>query len=69
MNIHKLIQRLFGRKYYVNIIREIGTNEILASSFIFATKSEAYAHRHELLLNRSYRYVETVGFRSRHNLV
>ena len=68
MNIRKLIHGVIGRKYYVNIVREAGTNEILASSFIFPSKTQAYAHRHELCLNRSYAYVGTVSFRSRKEL-
>lgn len=69
MNIHKLIQRIFGLKYYANIVHDRGTNERLLSSFIFPSRERAYAHRHELLLNRSFMYVETVSFRSHKNLL
>lgn len=56
---------ILGRKYYANIIHTRGTNKCEVSSFIFLNKRDADAHRVNLENNRSYKYVETVSFRSR----
>ena len=56
---------LFGRKYYANIINTNGTAKCEISSFIFHTRAEARRHRDALQYNMSYRYIETVTFRSR----
>ncbi|MEZ3589630.1 MAG: hypothetical protein K1V84_01165 [Muribaculaceae bacterium] len=56
---------LLGRKYYANIVHTRGTTNHEISSYIFLTKADAAAHRDALRDNRSYRYVETVSFRSR----
>lgn len=61
----KIINRLFGHKYYANIINRRGTDMIDVSSFIFRTRKEADAHRDSLTNNRSFMYIETVSFRSR----
>ena len=58
---------LFGRKYYANIIHTRGTNKCEVSSFIFRSKKEANQHRAALENNLSYKFVETVSFRSRHD--
>ena len=60
----RIINRLFGRKYYANIINLRGTGTCEVSCHIYKTKEEADAHRDSLLDNRSYMYVETVTFRS-----
>lgn len=56
---------LFGRKYYANIVNTRGTLKCELSSFIFRTKEEADNHRAALDSNLSYRFVETISFRSR----
>lgn len=56
---------LFGRKYYANIVNTRGTKKCEISSFIFFTRADAMAHRDALEDNRSFRYIETVSFRSR----
>lgn len=56
---------LLGRKYYANIIHTRGTTNHEISSYIFLSKADAAAHSDALQDNRSYRYVETVSFRSR----
>lgn len=56
---------IFGRKYYANIIHTRGTNKCEVSSFIFRSKSEADGHRAALENSLSFRFVETVSFRSR----
>lgn len=65
----KIADRLFGRKYYVNIINTRGTGKCEASSFIFPTKQEAEKHKINLETNRSYQWVETISFRSKRKYV
>lgn len=61
----EILAFILGRKYYVNIIHTRGTNRCEVSSFIFPSKKEADEHRNALENNLSYRFVETVSFRSR----
>lgn len=63
----EIVAFLLGRKYYANIIHTRGTTRFEVSSFIFQSKQEANDHRKALDGNLSYRFVETVSFRSRHN--
>ena len=65
--ISEIMALLFGHKYYVNIINTRGTSKCEASSFIFLSKEAAKRHREELESNLSYKYIETVAFRSRHD--
>lgn len=70
MNQHlQLIQRImahiFGKKYYANIIITRGTNRHEIASFIFHNKEEARQHRQRLEDNRSFKFIETISFRSR----
>lgn len=58
---------LFGRRYYANIIHTRGARRCELSSFIFLSRRDADAHRDALESNLSYKFVETVSFRSRHN--
>ena len=61
----EIIACILGRKYYANIIHTRGTKKCEVSSFIFLSKKDAEAHRNDLEENRSYKFVETVSFRSR----
>ena len=61
----EIIAFILGRKYYANIIHTRGTNKCEVSSFIFHSKKEADDHRYALESNLSYKFVETVSFRSR----
>lgn len=63
--LKEIIATLLGRKYYANIIYTRGTSKCEISSFIFRSKQEALAHRNALENNLSFKYVETVSFRSR----
>lgn len=56
---------VLGRKYYVNIIVTEGTDRYEATSYIFDTKAGAEGHRDRIGRTLSFRYVETVSFRSR----
>lgn len=60
---------ILGRKYYANIIHTRGTNKCEVSSFILRSKKEADGHRDALEGNLSYKFVETVSFRSRREYV
>lgn len=61
----EILALLFGRKYYANIIHTRGTDKCEVSSFIFRSKEEANSHRNALDSNLSYKFVETISFRSR----
>lgn len=61
----EILAFLFGRKYYANIIHTRGTDKCEVSSFIFRSKEQANSHRNALESNLSYKFVETVSFRSR----
>lgn len=64
-----IIAFIFGHKYYANIINTRGTEKIELSSFIFASRAQAEAHRRQLDNTRTFIYVETISFRSRRILV
>lgn len=63
--LKEVIAFLFGRKYYANIVGTKGTAEMQICSFIFRTKDDARRHRDEIMHTLSFRYIETVSFRSR----
>lgn len=63
----EIVALILGRKYYANIIHTRGSNKCEVSSFIFRSKKEANQHRAALENNLSYKFVETVSFRSRHD--
>jgi len=65
----RIIGRLIGHKYYLNLIHTIGTQEIEASSYIFGSKKDADAHKEQVNKTRSFDWVETVSFRSRKALI
>jgi hypothetical protein len=65
----KILDRLFGKKYYVNIINTRGTAKCEMSSFIFGSRQEAEKHRISLEMNLSFQWVETISFRSREEYV
>lgn len=56
---------LFGRKYYANIVATKGTTKQEICSYIFLTRKEADNHRMQIEDTLSFRYVDTVSFRSR----
>lgn len=58
---------LLGRKYYANIIHTRGSKRCEISSYIFLSKADAEAHKESLEDNRSYKWVETISFRSRND--
>lgn len=63
--LREIIAFLFGRKYYANIIGTKGTTKQEICSYIFATKEEAAKHREQIETTVSFRYIDTVSFRSR----
>lgn len=63
--LNRILDHIFGRKYYANIINTRGTSICEISCFIFHTKEEAMKHKLSLDTNRSFMFVETVSFRSR----
>lgn len=70
MNIHvrvfnEIMDFLFGRRYWANIVRTNGTAEADLCSFIFRSRKEADRHREQIDTTLSYTWVETICFRSR----
>lgn len=63
--LKEIIATLFGRKYYVNIIATKGVAKQEACSYIFASRDAAERHRREIENTLSFRFVETISFRSR----
>lgn len=63
--ITEILAYLLGRKYYANVINAVGTTRCELSCFIFRSRAEAEDHRISLADNHSYRYIQTVTFRSR----
>ena len=64
--IKLIVSRLFGKKYYAVIVGERGSNRYDLTSAIHQTPEEAEEHRQRIAQTRTYIYVETVSFRSRH---
>lgn len=62
---NEILAFLFGRKYYANIIATKGVAKQEICSYIFATREAADRHRAEIETTLSFRFVETVSFRSR----
>lgn len=56
---------LFGYKYYACVINTRGVIRTELSSYIFRSKEEAEEYRRGLETNVTYKWVETVSFRSR----
>ena len=63
--LKEIIAFLFGRKYYANIITTKGVAKQEICSYIFATRQAAERHRQAVETTLSFRFVETVSFRSR----
>ena len=63
--ITEIMDFVFGRKYYANVVKTNGLTDMQISSFIFANREAANRHRRELDTNLSYNFVETISFRSR----
>lgn len=61
----EIIAFLFGRKYYANIIATKGIAKQEICSYIFPTREAADRHRAEIDTTLSFRFIETVSFRSR----
>jgi hypothetical protein len=64
--LSNIIDYVLGTKYYVNVVNVAATSECEACCYIFPTKHEADLHRADLRFNDSFKFVETVSFRSRH---
>lgn len=67
--ISLIIEHLFGRRYYANIVYHIGSRRCDISSYIFTTIEEAREHRDRLKYNRSFRFIQTISFRSKEPLI
>ena len=63
--INEVMAFLFGRKYYANIVATKGVEKMEICSFIFATRKAAERHRADIECTLSFRYIDTVSFRTR----
>ena len=62
---NEILAFLLGRKYYANIIATKGVAKQEICSYIFTSRAAAERHRREIDNTLSFRFVETVSFRSR----
>ncbi|MEG2599859.1 MAG: hypothetical protein RSA66_10350 [Muribaculaceae bacterium] len=65
--LKEIIAFLIGRKYYANIVCTRGTTKCEVCSFIFPSKEDADRHCVSIEETKSFRYIETISFRSRHD--
>ena len=61
----EIIAFLLGRKYYANIIATKGVAKQEICSYIFTSREDAQRHRRDIDNTLSFRFIETVSFRSR----
>lgn len=64
--MRKLLDFIFGRKYYVIIVGERGSDRYDMASQIHTSKESAHQHRLRIESTRTYMYITTVSFRSHH---
>lgn len=62
--LSKILDFIFGRKYYATIMNTRGTAACDINSTIFLSKQAAEAHRQRLESTTSFMWVETISFRS-----
>lgn len=63
--IERIMALLFGTKYYLNIINWKGTDRCQPTEFIWKTREQAEAHRKKIEDTLSFRFIQTISFRSR----
>ena len=64
--MNKLITKLFGNKYYLNILND--SQQDYVASTPFTKYGDAMEHKRSLEGNRTIRYVRTVSFRTKEPL-
>lgn len=64
-----ILDHLFGRRYWINIVYHVGTRRCEVASFIFSSPEEAHAHKIRLQDNQSFRFIQTRSFRSKEDLI
>ncbi len=62
--LSRIINFIFGRKYYATIMNTRGTGRCEINSRIFLTKEAAEAHKTTIDSTASFMWVETISFRS-----
>lgn len=60
-----LFQKIFGKRYYANIILVVGTDRFEICNRIFSSREQAEKHRETLSNTLSYQWITTISFRSR----
>lgn len=63
--LNRILDHIFGRKYYANIINTRGTDSCELCSYIFLNREAAQQHRQSLDTTLSFLYIETISFRSK----
>ena len=65
--IQRIIERIFGKKFYIAVVAQNGTNAYFVNSTIFRTEEEAKAHKRHVKQDcPSLHYICYYSFRS-HN--
>lgn len=64
--ITKLVNKIFGHKYYVAVVGMIGSGEYFVNSTIYRSKEQVDAYRDSLESNSSFMFISCHSFRS-HN--
>ena len=71
--ITRIVEHIFGVKYYANIVQRTDLTDritpIELSSYIFRTKDGAMRHRMRVEDTLTHKFIETISFRSRKNLI
>jgi hypothetical protein len=65
--IQKIIDRLFGHRYYAVIIGVQGSGIYEIASQIHRTKKSAEEHKQRIYGTHTYIYIETISFRSKND--
>lgn len=63
--INAILSMILGQKYWANIINTRGTDRCELSCFIFTTREDADKHKQDVDSTTSFKWVETISFRSR----
>lgn len=63
--LNEILAFLFGRKYYANIVYRKGVSIIEICSYVFPSKELANKHREQIETTLTFKYLETISFRSR----
>lgn len=63
--INEILDFMFGKRYYANIVNIVGTFKMEICSYIFTSKKQAMQHKREIEGTSSFMYITTISFRSK----